>query len=66
MVDDSYQVWEKFFAWRPVPTPGYLDDWSWLETVLRRRNPETGEWEYKKTYSREDENDLLVERQTAP
>ncbi len=62
MADDSKQVWEKFFTWRPVETLGYLHDRAWMETVLRRRNPETGRWEYKKTHTPDEENDLLVDR----
>ncbi|OOL20100.1 hypothetical protein BRY73_02755 [Ochrobactrum sp. P6BS-III] len=54
--------WERHFAWKSVPTPGYIHDTSWLETVLRRKDPVSGEWVYKKTYTPEEENDLLVDR----
>ncbi len=54
--------WDKIFAWKPVSTPDYIEKTSWLETVLRRRNPKNGQWEYKKTYPPEEENDLLVDR----
>ncbi|KAB2665150.1 hypothetical protein F9K91_10445 [Brucella tritici] len=64
--DFDNEQWERVFAWKRVPTPGYVEETSWLEFVLRRKNAETGEWDYKKPYSLDEENDLLIDRMTAP
>jgi len=54
--------WERHFAWKSVQTPGYIHDTSWLEMVLRRKDLVTGEWVYKKIYTPDEENSLLVDR----
>lgn len=61
-MDDNSEQWEKVFAWMRVPTPSYIRKTSWLETVYRRKDQFTGQFEYKKVYSPEEEEDILIDR----
>lgn len=38
-------LWRDWYAWFPVKP--FDDGLFWLEIVWRRRNPQTGRWEYK-------------------
>ncbi|WP_083872909.1 hypothetical protein [Agrobacterium albertimagni] len=38
-------LWREWYAWFPImPVDDHL---FWLEQVWRRRNPQTGRWEYR-------------------
>lgn len=58
---DSETEWQRFFAWRRVSTSGYITKTAWLETALRRRNPDSDEWECRRDETPEEENDRLID-----
>lgn len=55
-------LWRQWHAWFPV-RPTDEGGLFWLESVWRRRNPQTGRWEYKSFRSNQEKDDEAVRRE---
>jgi hypothetical protein len=54
-------LWREWYAWFPVKPVD--DGLFWLETAWRRRNPQSGQWEYKSFRSAQEKDEEAARRE---